>query len=80
MSFCSASATCYHPASPASAAGSKADEVGPEGASGFIFDEDVVEELRPILAERAARGEVKFGKEKVEMRSLTTGTGAEWVW
>ncbi|KAL2760932.1 hypothetical protein ACRALDRAFT_2056867 [Sodiomyces alcalophilus JCM 7366] len=80
MSFSSVSGPISHPASPATA-GSKADE-GSEGSSSpIVFDDaDMVVELRPIFAERASRGEVKFGKERVEMRSLTTGTGAEWVW
>ncbi|ROT42060.1 hypothetical protein SODALDRAFT_6208 [Sodiomyces alkalinus F11] len=78
MSFSLVSATI---SSPTSSAGtrSKAGE-GSAGSSRTVFDEDVVEELRPIFAERASRGAVKLGKERVEMRSMTTGTGAEWVW
>ncbi|CRK21682.1 hypothetical protein HYQ45_015362 [Verticillium longisporum] len=48
-------------------------------ADGIVFDEDVIEELRPIFAERARAGEGRTGKGQ-QMRGMGTGQGAEWVW
>ncbi|EGY14502.1 hypothetical protein VD0002_g6939 [Verticillium dahliae] len=48
-------------------------------SDGIVFDEDVIEELRPILAERARTGEGRTGKGQ-QMRGMGTGQGAEWVW
>lgn len=49
---------------------------------GMVFDEDVIEELRPIFAEKARRTGTGTGTSAggAGMRAMDTGKGDEWVW
>jgi len=45
---------------------------------GIAYDEDMIEELRPIFAEKAKRS--AGGSGTTQMRAMNTGKGDEWVW
>jgi hypothetical protein len=46
--------------------------------SGSPFDEDIIEELRPMMEQKArSKGSAKAAG---DMRAMHTGKGEEWVW
>lgn len=63
-----------------SASGDAVRRGSAHSADGIAYDEDMIEELRPIFAEKARRSGGSGGAGTTQMRAMNTGKGDEWVW